>query len=190
VGRYRDDRVQAAPIPTSVRVTNQVKARAQDAATKTAKAEEVHHRFGSFIHVVKQATESRTSTTVLANDAELFFPMEAGRSYRIHVNVYFVSTTAADFQYGVTGPLSPTLLAVSRIECSPLSTPSFGDLKSAYYSSGVTCTSNGTGWVTVEMLVHNGANAGTFAFTWAQNVSDASDTSVLKGSYLEYAEVA
>jgi len=34
--------------------------------------------------------------------------------------------------------------------------------------------------------LHNGANAGTFAFQWAQNTSDANVTQVLAGSYMEY----
>jgi hypothetical protein len=42
---------------------------------------------------------------------------------------------------------------------------------------------------TFDLFIENGANAGTFAFQFAQVASNATATTFRKGSYLEYMEV-
>jgi len=55
------------------------------------------------------------------------------------------------------------------------------------YPGSTSLTGAGTigGYVEMDLIVNTPAT-GTFAFQWAQQTSDASDTTVLAGSYLEY----
>lgn len=61
----------------------------------------------------------------------------------------------------------------------------------AFSAADLTLTGTGTngGFVMLSGVVHNGANAGTFSFQWAQNTSDGTATVVRAGSYLEYSVV-
>jgi hypothetical protein len=42
------------------------------------------------------------------------------------------------------------------------------------------------GFVEINGIIHNGVNGGVVRFQWAQDTLDASNTTVLSGSYLEW----
>lgn len=142
--------------------------------------------------VTKTTTETRASTTTLANDAALKFPMLANTKYRFRMYVYFQTGATPDFKFRHSGPASPTLMAVHRTWTQPGGTAFSGvAVDSAYSVADVSPSgaNTGVGRVYLEGIIHNGANAGDFVFQWAQNTSDAGNTSVLAGSSVEYSAV-
>lgn len=141
--------------------------------------------------ITKTTTESRQSDTVLANDSTLQFAMAANTTYRIRLVVWFDTVAAADFKYQIAGPGGPTRVNCRRIDAVAKGTPAFRALDAAYPgSTSLLAAVDGTGYVEAELDVVNGATNADFRFLWAQVTSTASNTSVLKGSYLEYAVVS
>ena len=101
-----------------------------------------------------------------------------------------LTDVSADFKFEFGGPAAPTL--VSYVVKSAASTTLATNTKEAYNSPVSVLATASTRPIIVEVdgIIENGANAGDLAFRWAQNTSFAADTQVLKGSYIEYAEVA
>lgn len=142
----------------------------------------------SWTTVTKAATETRQSSTGNANDAELKFSMLANTTYRFRARIFVLSDPTPDFTYDVNGPAAPTLVSYCLTH---VTTTSFTTFTNDAYAQNRTVT-----WgadplrpmlLEIDGIVQNGANAGDLCFRWAQSVSSAIDTSVLKGSYVEYA---
>lgn len=144
------------------------------------------------IYILKTATETRTASAVLANDAVLAIPMLANTKYFFRIVVFYDTTTAADFKYRHAGPASPTLVRIRRTGLLNSGTAFSGiGFDTAYSAADVQMLSAVAtgGWVMIEGIVHNGANAGNLTFQWSQDTSDAGNTSVLAGSYAEYRKI-
>jgi hypothetical protein len=143
--------------------------------------------------VAKKADQIRTATTTIAPDDELLFSMAAGAKYLVRGGVFFDTTASADFKWRHVGPASPTLVRIKRQWLVPDSAAfavfyAFVDTAFSGVDLAVVGTGTTGGCVLLEGVVHNGANAGNFSFNWAQNTSDAGNTIVRAGSYLEYAQ--
>lgn len=142
-----------------------------------------------WILVPKTNFEARSNTATLANDGDLKFQMAANTNYMIRARVYFSTGATADFKYALTGPASPSSVSVVRKHIDPSALTSLvATSEGAYTASTAIAGGAGTagGYIEFDVRVRNGANAGTFAFQWAQNTSDATAAVVLEGSYLEY----
>lgn len=141
--------------------------------------------------VSKANDEARASTTTLADDSTLAFPVQANKKYRFRAKIFYDTPGAADFKFDVNGPASPTLVQIETKSVGPgTSALSNIGLKTAFAFTAVAVTdTSGTGGsAEFEGIVHNGANAGTVSLRWAQNTSNVGDTTVRAGSYLEYSE--
>lgn len=138
--------------------------------------------------VVKSSNETRTSTSTLANDTDLLFAMSANTNYHVRGKVFFWSNSTPDFKFSFTWPTSPTLLAIRRKVMQQTVTAYEAQLIDVVYwtSVSVLTTTGQINIVEFDAIIHNGANAGNFAFQWAQNTSNADSTLVYAGSYLEY----
>lgn len=140
--------------------------------------------------VSKSTDETISSDNTLSNDSALTFSALANTKYRFRLKVWFSSDGDADFQFGLAGPTAPTLFLAQYQRGASGGSYSWDSTVRTSYPSPVTNTDGGTaaysGWVWIEGILHNAGNAGTFAFQWAQNSSDASNCTVLAGSYLEY----
>lgn len=135
--------------------------------------------------VTKPATTTRTGTTVLANDPHLTFPVLAAAKYAFEFRVFFDTTAAADFRLAMSGPASPAGLRFARYAIAPgASALSAIGVSTAFGGAGIGITGTGTagGYAWGHGILSNGANAGNVAVQWAQNTSDAGNTSVLEGS--------
>jgi hypothetical protein len=138
--------------------------------------------------VSKAADQTKTSDTTLANDTALSFSMLASTNYRIRGLVWFDTQDAPDFKYAFSGPSSPTLVRGEVVSCIAGGTPAFATVVTSLPgSTALTGAGNNGGYLRFEFAFQNGTTAGTFAFQWAQNTSDAGGTRVRAGSYLEYA---
>lgn len=138
--------------------------------------------------VMKTAITTRTSTTTLASDPDVQFAVSANAKYSFRWKVYFTSNDSADFKFSFTWPATPTLLAIGRRVRQQTTTTYESILTDVVYGTSVTALTI-TGQVNImefDGILHNWANAGTFAVQRAQNTSNANNTSVLEGSYIEY----
>ena len=144
--------------------------------------------------VYKAADETITADATLNSDATLRFTCAASKNYVFSAHIFYESATAADFRFGMTGPTSPTKFSVLWHHVTPETavTNVFGRW-TAYETTGeiITHTANTAGGhIKLSGLIQNGSNAGTLIFTWAQGTSNAGNTTVLAGSWLEILPVS
>lgn len=142
--------------------------------------------------VAKSADTTRNNSTALTADPELQFAMAANTTYNFKLSVFFSTTAAGDFKYGYTGPAGATRIVVKAVTMVPNATAYVvSTIASAYNTAGIALTSNatGVGFIELEGLIQNGANAGSFQFLWAQNTSDNGPTLAIGGSYIKYDRV-
>ena len=171
-------------LPTGTIATTQS---ASDNSTKVATTAYVDTvNLSKFTIIQKTSDETVASDDTFTADSQLAFSMAANTAYSIRANIGFSTSATADIKFEINGPASPTNVAYTgnRVSTSGLFT-GFGGV--AYNTAiPITGTSTGVGHVMLDIIVQNGANAGTFSIRWAQNTLDASNTTVLKGSTLEY----
>lgn len=140
--------------------------------------------------IIKNATTTIATNTVLAVDAQLQFPMLAGESYIIEADVWITSVAASGYKTSITGPAAPTSVKASMTEIDDGNNITNFDV--AAYATLRNNTPAGTEitHLMYSIIVENGANAGTFGINFAQNVSNAAVLTVHKGSRLRYRRIA
>lgn len=146
-----------------------------------------------FLPIVKNADETTASDTTLSDDAQLKFSVLASTKYRFRFVIFYDTPTAADLKFTIAGPAAPTLLQIQTKAIVPGATAySAIAIQTAFaFGPTVLLESAGTnGFIEIEGILHNGANAGTVSFQWAQNTSNGSNTTVRAGSYVEYSAVS
>lgn len=124
---------------------------------------------------VKKTTGQTISlSATLTDDDALQFAMEANKTYAIPISLAFSFITGG-YQYGITGPSSPTSVRWGTSNAYGL------------IASGGT---NGQQIVWLTVKVENGANAGNFKVQFCQASGAAGSITMENGSYLEYMEVS
>ncbi len=140
-----------------------------------------------WIPVRKYGDETKSSNNTHADDGSLFFDAEASKKYAFRLNVFFDTTAAADFKYQIQGPSSPTIIRYLTRDVAPAATAMTVAVQTAFAASvSVLSASTNGGFVEISGILHNGTTAGRVSFQWAQNTSDASNTTVRAGSWLEW----
>jgi hypothetical protein len=134
-------------------------------------------------YVYKSADTDRSSTTTLADDPDLQFPMVANARYQIRLFLRLQAANATpDIQFAFAGP---TGFAGGRWFEGNVS------------STGLVTTFSGTQVIALTTTQDNYiieaqftcTADGTCTFQWAQNISDAGATSVKAGSNMMFARV-
>ena len=157
-----------------------------EAPTKNDVYDKIEAAVGN--RVLKTATTQRTSTTTLTSDSDLQFSVSANTKYTFRWVVLFWSNSTPDFKFSFTWPSSPTLLAIRRSVIQQTTTSYESIMIDTAYWTSVTVHTT-TGQVNVVEFtgtLHNGDNAGTFAFQRAQNASNVAVTEVYAWSFIEY----
>lgn len=141
--------------------------------------------------VNKLADETIQSDNTLNTDTELVFLATASTKYAIRGRVFFDTSATADFKYrfNYTGTYTTFRGRVSHI--LPGTTASVPLMEVAIPTTTVSAAGTGTtgGFVEIDAILHV-TNAGSVLFQWCQDTSNASNTTVLAGSYLEYKVIA
>lgn len=145
---------------------------------------------GAWTDVKKALDQSRSLTTTMAADDALTFNMAALTSYRVRGSVFFDTGANEDFKFDFSGPTA-TLLRIQTFGIRPAATALSNIRVETAYAQSRAAAGTGTvgGYVGFEGIVRNGATPGAFQFRWAPNTSGAVLTTVLAGSYIEYATV-
>ncbi len=129
-----------------------------------------------------RADHSMNSSVALININNLSCPLEPNRSYAFSAELQFsLGGIVSGFKFGIAGPASPSNL-IYQIEAvtSGLSIAGIG------FSTGLAAALALTGphLAHISGLIENGANAGQLAIQFAQNVSNISPITILRGSWL------
>lgn len=127
------------------------------------------------------------NTTTLTNDGELILPVSANTKYALLASIHYDSSTAADLKLFFTTPAGSTL-AWTTFGLDGAATAVFGNLNVGA-GVGVTGVVAGAGVGTRVACLANGsivtgASAGNVQLQFAQNVSDASTTTLRSGSWV------
>ncbi len=142
----------------------------------------------TFAAIVKGDDETIASDSTLSDDTDLKAVLNINKEYSFIMNLFFTSDATPDFKYTFSLPAGASGVIWDGI--SPLiNTPSvtLTDITSTrvnLFPSTAELTILLCGKVTM------GATAGSMIFQWAQNTSDAANTTVNKGTFLTIWEEA
>lgn len=148
--------------------------------------------------VVKGTSETRASTTTLADDTDLLFPVTAGEQYVIKFHICASAILAADIQTSWNVPAGTS--GLKRI-LGPGSTATDASadnisMRCGVHNPGTAVTysgvrnSNALAFTVLEEAVLTITTTGTVAFRWAQATSNATGSIVFSSSWAEYRRIA
>lgn len=137
------------------------------------------------------ADKTVNASTTLVTDTELTFNVQKGRTYHVQAKLLFSTGATPGLKLQLTAPACTTSATtfVGKAEAKQGTanvagvTLDYSKLNASLYSSAVAYSS-----VSVDAIWVPEADD-TLTIQFAQNTSDASDTSLLRGSYLKCTEV-
>lgn len=137
----------------------------------------------------KEATETVNNSATLQNDDDLFVAVTASAVYNLDGRLLYNGNSTADFKIGWTFPtgltMSYTILGVYVATPTVFSTSDFIQTSNpALEGAGADRTAIMWGRVIVS------STAGTLQLQWAQNTANASNTTLLAGSYIRLTQIA
>lgn len=133
----------------------------------------------------KVADQTLTNNVVLTNVTDLTFTMAANTTYAIRF-MLAVTSAANGHIISITGPA----IGIGKIRGNLPSARNGSTAAVTSYGATLATTINITALFDFQLIIQNGANAGTFAPTFSQSTSGATNTTIEKGSWLEYAVIA
>lgn len=142
------------------------------------------------------ADQSRISSTTLVDATGLSFVLAANSDYCMDGHLAYYGLDAVDIRVAWTGPVGMTVCwsffaidSTATSQTSSINTGTaivYGDANFAILGTetdtAISCRPSGF-WRT-------GATAGTLQLRWAQNVSNATAATILRGSWLSLVKVA
>lgn len=139
---------------------------------------------------VKTADTIRASTTTVSNDPHLTVTIPSTGTYRLRLFLRYAGNTTADMQWGLAIPASSTAralyLAGPNTAANVAQTNTWVDL-AAVVVTFMTSSTEGGALLEGELIA--GAT-GSVTVQWAQNTSNAGDTTMKLGSYIELEKIA
>jgi hypothetical protein len=154
-----------------------------------------HYMSETWQMAYKSADETIQSDTTISNDAALTKALAASSKYAFRARIFFDTTANADFKYQLTYSGTNSIWRCLRGQIVPGTAASTDtmtegvDLAPLLLAASITGAGTTGGFIQLDGVIHTG-NAGTWAFAWAQNTSDAANTTVRAGSYVEFFKVA
>lgn len=140
--------------------------------------------------IVKDTDETVNSTTTLQNDDAITFSVAANEDWQFEGTLFVNSAITPDFKLDFAGPSGATGYWGVTSWADGTVTANAHNQVGALSGSGQGLTS--ADWpIAIRFWggIANGANAGSLTLQWAQNTSDAGNTTVLAGSYIKYQQV-
>lgn len=144
---------------------------------------------GETVTVYKTADESVTSSTTTQDDDHLFFPVAADEKWIVELTLFVTGADAGDLLFGLNAPSGSSNFRGGYHGLVSSATTTVNDLNAAGNQTGPGVAFVGGTIATASViryfaLIENGSTAGDVRLQWAQNVSDATATIILRGSYL------
>lgn len=137
---------------------------------------------------------TRSSSNALTVDDVLQVTLAANTKYALRGRSLFtvrgtIGALGSGLKFGITGPASPTYLAITRQYMRDSLTAKVPSIVNAYDVTGISLTITQSTFTVDwewEAIVHNGSTAGTFGPAWGQAAAQAENTIRRAGSYLEH----
>lgn len=132
----------------------------------------------------KAADTSRNSTTTVTDDPDLLFAVAANEVWDFEAHLFVISADATpDFKFTCTGPSGST------VTYAGIRQDDSGNATSIAATAGGTTTlvnmgSSQLNIITISGTCTNGATPGNLSIQWAQNVSNATNTTLKAGSFM------
>jgi hypothetical protein len=138
------------------------------------------------IRLVKKTIETRNSNNTLTPDTTLQVFVPANRCVVGRIGIWFSTVAAADFKFAFGSTGTATAAEISGHYDAPAGTGMTGFHQEAVDDSqAILSAQAGTSHMNADFRYEATDNS-FFSFDWAQNSSNAGDTSVLVGSFMEY----
>ena len=135
---------------------------------------------------VKSADESVTSSTTLQDDDDLQITLAANSDYEIEYMVFVQSASATpDFKYQWTEPDG-----VYRGVATTTAVTSVSIFDESTAASTLSLDANAIEFMKGTIVIETAGAGGTFKLEWAQDTSDATATTVKKGSWMKATKLA
>lgn len=130
------------------------------------------------LKVIKYSDETVNNSAVLQADNALTFSVGAVQFWAIDLVIFYDSGTTPDIKFGWTVPSGTTMMwSFTDVDGNVVKTQA-----EEYSRSGLGAGTKAL--CHIKAVVITGITSGSVTLTWAQNTADASDTKVLRGSYL------
>jgi len=143
---------------------------------------------------IKAATTTRNSTTTLTADPDLVMALSANTNYIVRLDLNITAAQVPDFKFRLDfdGTITRAVGWMLSNNSIGASTSAGTTLYTAIDSTFLNTTETVIGGsasapthiavISIVLVIAVGASGGNFSFMWAQNTSDAGNTSVLAGS--------
>lgn len=137
---------------------------------------------------LKTADQSISNSTTLTDDTDLQFTMTASVSYRFDILIFVTSASATpDFKFQITSAITPADIRYQvEVWQAGVGLTLDGHTIETAYNSVISANWGAppNTYCRLQGTVTNGATIGTFKVQWAQRVSNATATTVKRGSSL------
>lgn len=151
--------------------------------------------------VVKVSDESLNSNTTLQADDELFFSVAPNEVWIFEFHVYYLGNTTGDFRCGLKFPTSPTQISYDIIGMGSAVSNDAGSGVGSTNVVGINAIADAVSGqqlgadtnktpVVLKGFLRNGSSSGTVALWWAQSVSNATNTTVKAGSWIQATRIS
>lgn len=130
-----------------------------------------------------------TASTTLVAVPELTINLARFQRLLFRFSLFYSSTAAADFKYRLTVPTGLTLYRCFRETWAPDATSlAFALDTSNNGTTDITVlhAANTDGFIRGTGCIHNGSTAGDFQLQFSQNTSDAGNTILRAGSFIDF----
>lgn len=192
-GSIADLSVTDAKLATDIKVGSLAALNTTVKTSVVAAINEVKATASSWTMVKKTSNTTKTADGTVASDPALQITLLANTTYVIRGNIKAYAPTGAGMKWSLTGPTATELSIERRHRQAGNNTYTLVNGEATYTTnitfagSGANASSASQSTIWFEDIVITvGGTGGTFAFQWAQNVSNANQTVVRAGSYLEY----
>lgn len=140
--------------------------------------------------VIKSSNESVSSSTTLQNDDEITFVLAANTEYIINGGIFATSTSAQpDIKIAFSVPAGARMDIAYFAQGGNTRTAELLET-SGVASDMIAIPANQNTIIQTFGSVVTGSTGGTLQFTWTQNTSNASATTVKQGSFMSVSEAA
>jgi len=133
----------------------------------------------TFAKAVKPADETVNNSDTLQDDDDLLFAASASKTYGMLVFYFVISTTAADFKYGLSIPTGATADRSDGTWSSIILMAT-----QDFETSQNVATGTALGLVCISARIIMGTTAGNVVNQWAQQAATVADTLAKQGSYM------
>lgn len=130
-----------------------------------------------------------TASTTLVAVPELTIGLARFQRLLFRFSLFYSSPAAADFKYRLAVPTGLTLYRCFRETWAPDATGlAFAQDTSNNGTTDITVlhAANTDGFIRGTGIIHNGSTAGDFQLQFAQNTSDAGNTILRAGSFIDF----